>query len=193
MADSCQPKAVQSANKLEARAPWWWMAQLFMDALIGQIDVLMVGYAGSATLQMRNGGTVSTNSLVQSSQRQGSSALVEVDGAHSTLRGQSCFFDRVGVSTIRISNGGLINCKQSAILDAGELSLSGTGSKWLSGNSISIGNGPQQNPASVTVNEGTAKEASDAVFLVESAPGIVCSPVLNIEGWPTRGQSSLKE
>nr|WP_312989154.1 autotransporter outer membrane beta-barrel domain-containing protein [Comamonas koreensis] len=144
---------------------------------------LTVGQTGAATLQVRNGATVSSTHELDSATLAGTSALVEVDGANSTLKGRNCNFGREGISTHRISNGGLLHCQNDGYLQYGELTLSGAGSKWLSGNDTYIGGfiGPIETV--VTVQEGTTIEAGGTIFLAQGNNASTAGPgTINIEG-----------
>ncbi len=156
------------------------------DFASANLKGLTIGNYGRGTLQVRNGASVSLMWTVSTAYRPGSSALVEVDGVNSTLSGNVCHFDGPAPSTIRISNGGVIHCRELAHLEFGELTLSGVGSKWIS-TVLSLGNGPRSSSSIVTVQEGAAIEGGRNVLLIAPTAGLSGSRVLNIEGTTTPG------
>lgn len=147
---------------------------------------LVMGQGGSSTLQVRNGGTVSTNAMLSSST--GTSFVVEVDGANSTLRGANCDIDGFQTSSIQISNGGLMHCQGSLVLRDGTLSLSGAGSKLLAGDDINLDLPLGVGYISLTVGEGATIEAGRVLRMSANLNGSAPGPtMLFIEGTTTPG------
>lgn len=143
---------------------------------------LLLGQAGSATLQVRNGATVSSRQTLESTPLAGSSAQIDVEGASSTLRGEECLFAGQGMSTVRIADGGLIDCEASAILYFGTLSLHGAGSEWRVGTHLEIGSFAGLADTALTIGEGASVEVRDTLWLSSPAPGAAGRAALTIEG-----------
>ena len=146
---------------------------------------LVIGKGGSGRLQVRNGGTVTTNALLSSTPASG--LQIEIDGANSTLQGDNCDFDGFQDSSVQISNGGLMHCQGSLTLRNGALSLSGAGSKLLAGDDINL-KLPLIGYIPLTVGEGATIEAGKILRVSTDLAGDSAGPtMLFIEGSTTPG------
>ncbi|MEJ5149533.1 IPTL-CTERM sorting domain-containing protein [Comamonas sp. MYb396] len=143
---------------------------------------LLLGQAGSATLQVRHGASVSSGQTLESTPLPGSSALIDVEGRFSTLRGEECHFAGQGRSTVQIRDGAWLDCETNAMVYFGDLVLSGTGSRWTVGTHLEIGSYAGQADTALTIGEGATVDVRDVLWLSSPAPGAAGRAVLTIEG-----------
>lgn len=109
---------------------------------------LQVGFFGRGTLNITNGGTVSTLSAYVAD-RPGSQGAVTVDGAGSSWNngnGYVCQIGGAGSGTLSITDGGTASsnsgCSISEFLGSqGSVIVDGMGSSWDLGNALAIGQG----------------------------------------------------
>ncbi|MEJ5127473.1 IPTL-CTERM sorting domain-containing protein [Comamonas sp. MYb21] len=143
---------------------------------------LLLGQAGSATLQVRHGATVQSRQALESTALAGSSALIDVEGASSTLRGEECLFAGEGMSAVQIRDGGLLDCEVSALLYFGTLALRGAGSEWRVGTHLEIGSFAGLADTALTIGEGATVDVRDTLWLSSPAPGAAGRAELTVEG-----------
>jgi T5SS/PEP-CTERM-associated repeat protein/autotransporter-associated beta strand protein len=98
--------------------------------------VLVVGYAGTATLSITNGGSVSNSSVAKIGYGSGSSGAVTVDGPGSKWTANI----ELKHGTLNISNGGRIESGGHAEVDS-VATIDGSGSSWTISGSLQISNG----------------------------------------------------
>lgn len=153
---------------------------------------------GSGTLRVLNGATVSTTSDIYSAIGRSTvpgvatTGLIEVDGAHSSFTALAlCRFGMTGISTMRITDGGLVSCGAESSLSFGTTSLSDANSKWVLGSNLAIGDNTNLSEAALNIGEASAVEVARTLRLPNvfnaAATG---TGTVNIEGATTPGALS---
>ncbi|WP_312525139.1 autotransporter outer membrane beta-barrel domain-containing protein [Comamonas sp.] len=151
-----------------------------------QYGLWVANNQGSGTLKLLNGAWVlARNSMYTATGTPGSNALVQIDGAKSTLQVMSeCHLGMTGISTIEITNGGLLYCRLTQ-MGFGSISLSGTDSRLhVLTNSLSIGTAAPQSNATLTIGDGSSALVHAGIRLPSVSGNINATSVgtLNIEG-----------
>lgn len=153
------------------------------DVATASATKLTVGYAESGSLRVTNGAKVSSRHQFRTTELPGSTALVEVDGAQSSVTADSCHLSGAGVSTLRITNAGLINCQSIGTLRHGTMVLNGADSKWAVGNDLYIEISDAPVDSTVHLGDGTVMEAGRRLLLASAAqPGYRSAATINIAG-----------
>lgn len=148
-----------------------------------------IGNAGTGTLRVLDGATVSTTSDIYTSNDVGGTALIEVDGANSSLSAlQRCYLGAIDLTTINIRNGGMVQCGIDSYLRIGHISVSGAGSRWVSTASLDIGRSSNRSRAVLTIGDGSTVQVAEQLLLpnVRNA-SLTDTGTLNIEGATTPG------
>jgi T5SS/PEP-CTERM-associated repeat protein/autotransporter-associated beta strand protein len=147
-----------------------------------------IGQGGTATLKVTNGGTMFSRHQFRTAQNLDSTALVEVDGADSKVSADSCHLSGAGVTTVQISNAGLLRCQSTAGLSNGSVTLSGAASKWTVGTELYVGSDNGREYAVVNIGDGSAVEVGSRLRLGFSTDGQYRGPsTINIDGTTTPG------
>lgn len=139
---------------------------------------------GSAILRVTNGGTVSTTSDIYTVLDTNSSALIEIDGANSSMSARAiCRLGITAPGSIKITNGGSLNCGYETHLIWGDVSLSGAGSKWTAQSNLEIGHRNRATQGALTIGEGSEVQVGGSLNLALSThSAFLSSATLNIEG-----------
>ncbi|WP_312834575.1 autotransporter outer membrane beta-barrel domain-containing protein [Comamonas sp.] len=144
---------------------------------------LTVGYAESGSLRVTNGAKVSSRHQLRTAELPGSTGLVEVDGANSSVNADSCHLSGAGLSTIRITNAGLVHCAGSGTLRHGTMVLSGADSKWSVGNDLYVEVSDAPVDATIHLGDGTVMEAGRRLLLASAVqPEYRSAATINIAG-----------
>lgn len=141
---------------------------------------------GAGTLRILNGARlVSRNSMHTATGTPGSNASIHIDGPNSTIQVMNeCNLGMTGISTIEITNGGLLYCRLTQ-MGFGSISLTGTESKLqVLTNSLSIGTAQPQSNATLTIGEGSSVQVDGGIRLPSVSGNINATGVgtLNIDG-----------
>jgi T5SS/PEP-CTERM-associated repeat protein/autotransporter-associated beta strand protein len=135
-------------------------------------DQLVVGFQGTGSLTIANGGTVSAPQQVAIAGFAGSSGMVTVDGAGSTLTiGDQLVVGNGGTGSLTIANGGLASAFVVEIAknvgSNGMVTVDGAGSTLTSGaNSLSVGD---MGTGSLTIANGGLVSAPGVVVIANFA------------------------
>lgn len=151
-----------------------------------QYGLWVANNQGTGTLKLLNGAWVlARNSMYTAVGTPGSNALVQIDGAKSTLQVVSeCHLGMTGISTIEITNGGLLDCRLTQ-MGFGSISLSGTDSRLnVLTNSLSIGTAAPQSNATLTIGDGSSALVHGGIYLpsVSGDSNATSVGTINIEG-----------
>jgi len=156
-------------------------------------DFWIGNMGGAGTLTVSNGATVSTTSDIYTAVSGSNvSALVQVDGMGSTLNADAlCYLGMSGTSTVHVTNGAEFNCGGQSFINFGTVSVTGQGSKWTLGSTLSIGNSSNLSNGALTVGDGGTVEVSSTVSLPYIFSATANSTgTLNIEGTSQPGAFS---
>ncbi len=148
--------------------------------------LLIANNQGSGTLKVLNGARLlARNSMHTATGTPGSNASIQIDGPNSTIQVMNeCNLGMTGMSTIEITNGGLLYCRLTQ-MGFGSISLSGTDSRLnVLTNSLSIGTAAPQSNATLTIGEGSSVLVHAGIRLPSVSGNINATSVgtLNIEG-----------
>ena len=107
---------------------------------------LYVGKSGSGTLNIANGGAVTSNFNTDLGSDSGSNGTVNVDGTGSTWKNTGGIsIGEYGSGTLYVINGGTVSSQFADIGSqagsSGSVTVDGTGSTWKTGNPFRVGNG----------------------------------------------------
>ena len=145
------------------------------------INSLTVGSesGGNGTLEVLNGGLVTTNSATSIAHRAGSIGRIDVDGVGSTLQvGYDLYIGTDGAAQFNITDGGHVIVDNNAWLGANQVdpiaTVSGTGSKWSINNGLLIG--PNTNTIS------TVDILNGGLVTVHGPTRVYNNDVLNVVG-----------
>lgn len=149
------------------------------------INDLTVGAesGGNGTLEVLNGGLVTTNSSTSIAHRAGSIGRIDVDGVGSTLQvGYDLYIGTDGAAQFNITDGGHVIVENNAWLGANQVdpiaSVSGTGSKWSINNGLFIG---------ANTNTSSTVDIFNGGFVsVDGLTRVYNNDVLNIVGGTLR-------
>lgn len=150
---------------------------------------LIIGQGrGSGSLRITNGASVTNNKSLTASNSPESIALIEVDGANSTLtNGGLCAMGGSDTSTMRISNGGMVRCGGIGSIGFGSATLAGAGSKWVIGTDLYMA-GSTDMHSTLNIGEGSAVEMGGTMEVPSFADATIpTSAIVNIEGSTTPG------
>jgi len=148
--------------------------------------LLIANNQGSGTLKILNGARLlARNSMHTAVGTPGSNASTQIDGPNSIIQVMNeCNLGMTGISTIEITNGGLLYCRLTQI-GFGSISLAGTDSKLqVLTNSLSIGTAAPQSNATLTIGEGSSVQVDGGIRLPSVSGNINATGVgtLNIDG-----------
>ncbi len=152
-------------------------------------DFWIGNQAGSATVRVLNGATMSASSDIYSSLHTASSSSIEINGANSTMSAAAfCYLGMSGPTSVNIINGGLLSCGRTTFLGLGNVTLSGSGSKWRVQTDLDIGRSQANSRGILTIGEGSeVTVASDLRLAANNPSSYAGSGTLNIEGSTTPG------
>ena len=106
-------------------------------------SMLSVGYSGTGTLNIENGGAVNVSWLSDIGSKSGSTGTVTVTGANSKLTFDDDFaVGQNGTGTLNILAGGEVSNKVGIIgggTGEGTVTIDGPGSKWTSSSYVDVG------------------------------------------------------
>ncbi|WP_394682120.1 autotransporter outer membrane beta-barrel domain-containing protein [uncultured Comamonas sp.] len=150
---------------------------------------LIIGQGqGSGSLRITNGASVINNKSLTASNAPNSIALIEVDGANSTLtNGGLCAMGGSDTSTMRISNGGMVRCGGIGRIGFGSATLAGAGSKWVIGTDLYMAAATDMH-STLNIGEGSVVEIGGTAEVPSFADATIStSATVNIEGSTTPG------
>lgn len=146
-------------------------------------DFWIGNYAGSASLRILNGGTVHTTSDIYTSFSNASSSSIEIDGENSNLRADEfCYLGMNAPTSVKITNGGLLSCGRTTYLAWGDVSLSGSGSKWITRTDVDIGRSRVGTHGTLSIGNGSAVEIAGNLRLAADSTEYKGGGTLNVLG-----------
>jgi T5SS/PEP-CTERM-associated repeat protein len=135
--------------------------------------VCFVGYLGTATLNITNGGEVSGESQASIGESDASNGTVTVDGTGSTwTQFEAITVGGNGAGTLNIANGGVVLTVDSTFGGGvigrnpgsnGTVNVSGAGSAWMNNGPINVADGFEGTTGSLHVMNGAGVSSSYSV------------------------------
>ncbi|MFA9283220.1 autotransporter outer membrane beta-barrel domain-containing protein [Comamonas sp. SY3] len=122
------------------------------------------------------------------SNSQDSVAVIEVDGANSTLSNDGfCAMGGSDTTTMRIANGGTVRCGQHGVIGFGSVTLAGASSKWVIGTDLYMA-GSTDMHSTLNIGEGSAVEMGGTMEVPSFADATIpTSATITIDGSTTPG------
>ena len=132
---------------------------------------LYVGYIGQGTLNIENGGTVtSTNAMIAADSDSTGKATVTGPGSKWNIE-NTLNVGFSGQGTLNIENGGTVTSSNGGIgqnSKTGSVTITGTGSQWNIKNKLSVGKGGGESSINVRIeNGGAITSAASTIGLSE--------------------------
>lgn len=138
--------------------------------------VTFLGYSGSATLQISNGGMVDL-SRAWTTMENGSSMTVTVSGDDSSLKVGDFLIGYKGTANVTVDNRGSLDTNGTAIggwnyvadgTGSGSLTVTGTGTTWTERGGVDLARGGDTT-ADLTISDGATATVAGGVYGVTGA------------------------